>query len=83
MAVFNGIEQQDDNAIPLTLIAAAIGDEASMYHWLETARDHRIGWYPWLVAWFPATQPYRAQPEMQALIRALNLDSQTLKQPAL
>ncbi len=83
MQVYNAIEPEEDNAIPLTLIAAAIGDEQSMYRWLEAARDNRISWYPWLVAWFPATQPYRNQPEMQSLIEALNLDSQSLTVPAI
>ena len=78
MQVFNSIEQEEDNAIPLTLIAAAIGDEESMYQWLAAARDNRIGWYPWLVGWFPATQPYRDQPRMQALAAALELDLPSL-----
>ncbi len=74
------IEPEEDNAIPLTLIAAALGDEDDMYRWLEAARDTRLSWYPWLVAWFPATAPYRDQPRMQALAAELGLASEPVNQ---
>ena len=72
-ALAAAIEAKADNAIPLALISAAVGDRESMYHWLNVAREERMSWYPWLVGWFPLITPYRQDPEMIELRRALSL----------
>jgi TolB-like protein len=74
------IEQEADNAIPLVLISAALGEKEAMYEWLDAARESRLAWYPWLVAWFPATQPYRHEPRMQALAAELDLTPKLVAQ---
>jgi len=71
--IASAIEPEDDNAIPMVLISAALGDDEAMYEWLDAARESRLAWYPWLVAWFPATEPYRQDPRMQALAADLDL----------
>ena len=41
--------------------------------WLLAARDEKIPWYPWLVAWFPQTQFLYADPRMQQLAVELGI----------
>lgn len=72
-AIAASIDPKPDNALPLTLISAAIGDEEKMYRWLSAAKDERMSWYPWLVGWFPPTAPYQDQPRMKQLAAELNL----------
>jgi len=73
-AVAASIPAEADNALPLVLIYAALGDRQETLRWLEVARDTKVPWYPWLLNWFPQMRPMYDDPMLQALAKELNLE---------
>ncbi len=71
--IADALEKEPGNALPLTLINAAIGNDEEMFHWLNIAKESKLPWYPWLVAWFPAAHLYYDDPRMQKLAAELGL----------
>lgn len=74
IAVANAIEENSANPFPLALIYAAIGDREKTFYWLDQAREKKIPWYPWLVAWFPQMARFNDDPQLRELAAALNLE---------
>lgn len=62
-----------NNAYTLALVHAGLGDREETFRWLERARDEKIPWYPWLVAWYPQTRFLYDEPRMQALADELGI----------
>ena len=71
--IADALEKEPGNALPLTLINAAIGNDEEMFHWLNIAKESKLPWYPWLIAWFPAAHSYYDDPRMQKLAAELGL----------
>lgn len=71
--VLEFIEKGRNNGLTLTLIYAGLGDVGQTFHWLEKAREDRIPWYPWLLAWYPQTRFLYGDPRLQALAAELGL----------
>jgi len=51
--IIAGIAEEPDNALPLALLYASVGDAEQAMHWMELVSEIRMPWYPWLVGWFP------------------------------
>ncbi len=71
--IADAMEKEPGNALPLALINAAIGNDEEMFHWLNIAKESKLPWYPWMVAWYPAAHLYYDDPRMQKLATELGL----------
>jgi TolB-like protein len=68
------IEPIPPNVLGLILLNGALGNHDEVFRWLETARDIRLAWYPWLVAWFPGLESARLDPRMRTLAEEIGLE---------
>jgi TolB-like protein len=71
--ILSTIEPEVDNAIPLALIYASMGDVDNALHWMNQARETKIPWYPWLLGWFAASRVLHDEPEIIAQAQELGV----------
>ena len=67
------IDNGRNNAFTLSQIYGGLEQKDTAVEWLEAARDEKIPWYPWLVAWFPAFSGMRDDPRLVNLAADLGL----------
>ena len=68
------IDNGRNNAFTLSQIYGGLEQKDTALEWLEAARDEKIPWYPWLVAWFPAFSGMRDDPRLVNLAADLGLE---------
>ncbi len=68
------IDNGNNNAFTLAQIYAGLGQSDEAIRWLTVARDKKIPWYPWLVAWFPAFAGMNDDPRIEAMATELALE---------
>lgn len=68
------IDNGNNNAFTLAQIYAGLGQTDEAVRWLTVARDKKIPWYPWLVAWFPAFAGMNDDPRIEAMAADLALE---------
>lgn len=73
IAIADAIGKKSSHAYPLTLIYATIGDREQTFRWLEVAREQKIPWYPWLVAWFPQMTRFNDEQRLREMATELNI----------
>jgi TolB-like protein/Tfp pilus assembly protein PilF len=72
-AIAKKYEKNDNAALVLTLVHAAMDDTDAAYKWLLKYRDDKIPWYPWLLQWFPQTRTFHDDPRVIALADELGI----------
>ena len=68
------LEQRDQNAFTMSLIFGAMQDSDETLHWLQVARDDKIPWFPWLLAWYPQTQYLHDDPRTRVFAEELGIE---------
>jgi len=71
--ILDGIEHETDNALPLALIYATLGQTEEALSWTREAREAKMPWYPWLIGWFPQFRGLHDEPEVIALAAELGV----------
>lgn len=67
------IGHEADNALPLALIYATLGETEEALMWAREVREIKMPWYPWLVGWFPQFRGLHQEPEVIALAGELGV----------
>ena len=67
------VEEGNNNPFTLALIYGGLGDREETMKWLQAARDQKIPWFPWLVAWFPQTKFLHGDPRMREFATELGI----------
>ena len=67
------IDNGNNNPFTLSQFYAVPGRDGEAIAWLETARDEKIPWYPWLVTWFPRTRALHDDPRAQRMAEELGI----------
>lgn len=67
------VREKDNNPFTLALVYAGFNDREETLKWIAEAKETRIPWYPWLVAWQPQTRFMRDDPRMQAFATELGI----------
>jgi tetratricopeptide (TPR) repeat protein len=75
--ILTTIEPEVENAIPLALIYASLGDVDNALHWMNQAREIKIPWYPWLLGWFAASRVLHDEPVIIAQAQELGVPLQS------
>lgn len=71
--VLKFVEEKTNNAFTLALIYAGLRDREKTIQWLTAAKEEKIPWFPWQVAWFPQTKYLHDDPSMQAFAAELGI----------
>jgi len=72
--VLEFIDNGKNNAFTLSLIYAGMQRTDQALEWLETAKEEKIPWFPWLVAWYPQTRYLHDHPRMQEFAAELGIE---------
>jgi TolB-like protein/Tfp pilus assembly protein PilF len=70
----DAIDPTPRNVLALVMLNGVLGNHDELFRWLETARDIRLAWYPWLVVWFPEFEGARKEPRMRELAEDIGLE---------
>jgi TolB-like protein/tetratricopeptide (TPR) repeat protein len=65
LEVAQAYERVPENAIPLTVIYAALGDVEKTVYWSQQARQQKLPWALWLFSWFTAPRSLHEDPRIQ------------------
>ena len=72
-AVLDFINKRENNPFTLSLIYGGLEDREETMKWMQSARDEKIPWFPWLVTWFPQTKSMHDDPRMQQFAAELGI----------
>ena len=73
-AVLDFINKRENNPFTLSLIYGGLEDREETMKWMQSARDEKIPWFPWLVTWFPQTKSMHDDPRMQQFAAELGIE---------
>ncbi|MCH8059816.1 MAG: tetratricopeptide repeat protein [Proteobacteria bacterium] len=73
-AVLDFINKKENNPFTLSLIYGGLEDREETMKWMQSARDEKIPWFPWLVTWFPQTKSMHDDPRMQQFAAELGIE---------
>ena len=73
-AVLRFIEEGNNNPFTLALIYGGLGDREESIKWSQAAKEQKIPWFPWQVAWFPQTKFLHDDPRMQQFAAELGIE---------
>jgi TolB-like protein/Tfp pilus assembly protein PilF len=76
--ILDTYEPEVNNAIVLAMLHAVVGDTDEAIHWMEQARDARIGWYIGLFNFFPATRALHQDPRFIAMAEEAGIELEPL-----
>ncbi len=72
--ILSTYEPKVNNALVLAMLHAVVGDTDEAIHWMEQARDARIGWYIALFNWFPGTRSLHEDPRFVAMAEEVGIE---------
>jgi len=73
-AVLRFVEEGNNNPFTLALIYGGLRDPDKTIKWLQVAKEKKIPWFPWQVAWFPHTKFLHDDPRMQQFAAELGIE---------
>ena len=68
------VHKRENNPFTLSLIYGGLEDREETMKWMQSARDKKIPWFPWLVTWFPQTKSMHDDPRMQQFAAELGIE---------
>jgi tetratricopeptide (TPR) repeat protein len=71
--IIASIEPEPDNALPLTLNYALLGEDEQALYWLEQVGEAKMPWYPWLIGYFPEMRRLHDHPTIIAKAKELGV----------
>lgn len=66
LEIADSYEREVSDAIPLTIIYAALGDVDETLHWASLAREKKLPWAAGFFSYFTATRSLHEEPRIQA-----------------
>lgn len=70
LEIAQGYEHKADNAVPLIIIYAALGDVEKTVYWMEQAREANLPYRLGMFSWYTATRSLYKDPRIQAQAEA-------------